>query len=137
MALVTKRLQVQLKRAYAPPSPEDGVRVLVDRLGHAACASQRCASTGGSRTWRLARSYADGSGMIRTGGSSSVGDTRLSSQIKLNSSASFERWHEPISSRSSLRLATSCITKPSSSETFLQIEHASLPGGLVWSHRLA
>jgi uncharacterized protein YeaO (DUF488 family) len=32
MALVTKRLRVQLKRAYAPPSPEDGVRVLVDRL---------------------------------------------------------------------------------------------------------
>jgi uncharacterized protein YeaO (DUF488 family) len=31
--LVTKRhLRVQLKRAYAPPSPEDGVRVLVDRL---------------------------------------------------------------------------------------------------------
>jgi uncharacterized protein YeaO (DUF488 family) len=31
--LVTKQyLRVQLKRAYAPPSPEDGVRVLVDRL---------------------------------------------------------------------------------------------------------
>jgi uncharacterized protein YeaO (DUF488 family) len=33
MALVTKQhLRVQLKRAYAPASPEDGVRVLVDRL---------------------------------------------------------------------------------------------------------
>jgi uncharacterized protein YeaO (DUF488 family) len=33
MTLVTKQhLRVQLKRAYAPPSPEDGVRVLVDRL---------------------------------------------------------------------------------------------------------
>jgi uncharacterized protein YeaO (DUF488 family) len=27
-----KRPRVQLKRAYMPPSPEDGVRVLVDRL---------------------------------------------------------------------------------------------------------
>lgn len=25
-------LNVRLKRAYSPPSPEDGVRVLVDRL---------------------------------------------------------------------------------------------------------
>jgi len=33
VTLVTKQhLRVQLKRAYAPPSPEDGVRVLVDRL---------------------------------------------------------------------------------------------------------
>jgi uncharacterized protein YeaO (DUF488 family) len=33
MTLVTKQhLRVQLKRAYAPPSQEDGARVLVDRL---------------------------------------------------------------------------------------------------------
>jgi uncharacterized protein YeaO (DUF488 family) len=32
MAMVAKHPRVQLKRAYAPPSPEDGVRVLVDRL---------------------------------------------------------------------------------------------------------
>jgi hypothetical protein len=33
VTLVTKQhLRVQLKRAYAPPSPEDGVRVLVDRV---------------------------------------------------------------------------------------------------------
>ncbi len=33
MTLVTKQhLRVQLKRAYAPPCPEDGVRVLVDHL---------------------------------------------------------------------------------------------------------
>jgi uncharacterized protein YeaO (DUF488 family) len=33
MTLVTKQqLRVQLKRAYAAPSPEDGIRVLVDRL---------------------------------------------------------------------------------------------------------
>jgi hypothetical protein len=46
---------VQLKRAYAPPSPEDG-----------SASSQ---------------SYADGSGMIRADGSSSAVDTRLSSLI--------------------------------------------------------
>ena len=28
----TANLDIRLKRAYAPPSPEDGLRVLVDRL---------------------------------------------------------------------------------------------------------
>ena len=32
MTRAKKRLNIRLKRAYAPPSPEDGVRVLVDRL---------------------------------------------------------------------------------------------------------
>ena len=27
-----KRLRIELKRAYLPPAPDDGVRVLVDRL---------------------------------------------------------------------------------------------------------
>src|SRR4029077_14699142 len=90
--------------------------------GHAAYASRRRPSIGGSRTWLPAQSYADGSGMTRADGSSSAGDTRLSSPVKLNSSASFGRSRERIRSRSSLRLATSCITKPSFSGTFLQVE---------------
>jgi uncharacterized protein YeaO (DUF488 family) len=32
MAQAAAMLDVRLKRAYLPPSPEDGVRVLVDRL---------------------------------------------------------------------------------------------------------
>jgi uncharacterized protein YeaO (DUF488 family) len=32
VAKSTKRSGIRLKRAYLPPSPEDGVRVLVDRL---------------------------------------------------------------------------------------------------------
>ena len=32
MAQAASRLDVRLKRVYLPPSPEDGVRVLVDRL---------------------------------------------------------------------------------------------------------
>ena len=32
MEQAASRLDVRLKRAYSPPSPEDGVRVLVDRL---------------------------------------------------------------------------------------------------------
>jgi uncharacterized protein YeaO (DUF488 family) len=32
MARAGTKLDVRLKRAYLPPSPEDGVRVLVDRL---------------------------------------------------------------------------------------------------------
>jgi hypothetical protein len=92
--------------------------------GHAAYASRRRPSIGGSRTWLPARSYADGSGMTRADGSSSAGDTRLSSPIKLNSSARFGRSRETIRSRSSLRLATSCITRPSFSGTFLQVEPA-------------
>src|SRR5580704_4886819 len=32
MAHAAAKLDVRLKRAYSPPSPEDGVRVLVDRL---------------------------------------------------------------------------------------------------------
>ncbi len=32
MAKQPKKPNVQIKRAYAPPSPDDGVRVLVDRL---------------------------------------------------------------------------------------------------------
>src|SRR5213080_1315858 len=90
--------------------------------GHAAYASRRRPSIDGSRTWLPAQSYADGSGMTRADGSSSAGDTRLSSHVKLNSSASFGRSRERIRSRSSLRLATSCITKPSYSGTFLQVE---------------
>jgi hypothetical protein len=90
--------------------------------GHAAYASPRPPSIGGSRTWLPAQSCADGSGMTPTDGSSSAGGTRLNSPIKVNSSASFGRSREIIRSRSSLRLATSCITKPSFSGTFLQIE---------------
>ncbi|HEY3916150.1 MAG TPA: DUF488 family protein [Stellaceae bacterium] len=30
--MAAKRLQIELKRAYLPPAPSDGVRVLVDRL---------------------------------------------------------------------------------------------------------
>ena len=32
MTHTTAKLDIRLKRAYLPPSPEDGVRVLVDRL---------------------------------------------------------------------------------------------------------
>ena len=32
MTHATAKLDIRLKRAYLPPSPEDGVRVLVDRL---------------------------------------------------------------------------------------------------------
>jgi len=32
MVQAEAKLDVRLKRAYSPPSPEDGVRVLVDRL---------------------------------------------------------------------------------------------------------
>ena len=32
MAHAAAKLDIRLKRAYLPPSPEDGVRVLVDRL---------------------------------------------------------------------------------------------------------
>lgn len=32
MALPTAKIVVQLKRAYEPPSPRDGIRVLVDRI---------------------------------------------------------------------------------------------------------
>jgi uncharacterized protein YeaO (DUF488 family) len=32
MALAAAKLDVRLKRAYAPPSTEDGLRILVDRL---------------------------------------------------------------------------------------------------------
>lgn len=32
MARQSKKLDIRLKRAYLPPSPEDGARVLVDRL---------------------------------------------------------------------------------------------------------
>jgi uncharacterized protein YeaO (DUF488 family) len=32
MAKQTKKPRIQIKRAYAPPSPGDGVRILVDRI---------------------------------------------------------------------------------------------------------
>jgi uncharacterized protein YeaO (DUF488 family) len=32
MARQAKKLDIRIKRAYQPPSPDDGVRVLVDRL---------------------------------------------------------------------------------------------------------
>jgi uncharacterized protein YeaO (DUF488 family) len=32
MARHAKQLDIRLKRAYQPPSPDDGVRILVDRL---------------------------------------------------------------------------------------------------------
>jgi hypothetical protein len=133
VTLVTKQhLRVQLKRAYAPPRLQKmvpGSSWIAS--GRAAYASRRRPSIGGSRTWLPAQSYADGSGMIRADGSSSAGDTRLSSLVKLNFSASFGRSRETIRSRSSLRLATSCITKPSFSGTFLQVEPEPRRGGFV------
>ena len=44
--------------------------------GHAAYASRKQPSIGGSRTWLPARSYADGSGMTRADGSSSAADNK-------------------------------------------------------------
>jgi uncharacterized protein YeaO (DUF488 family) len=32
MAKQAKKHRIQIKRAYAPPSPGDGVRILVDRI---------------------------------------------------------------------------------------------------------
>jgi hypothetical protein len=66
MTHAAAKLDIRLKRAYLPPSPEDGVRVLVDRLWPP--------STDGQRRWRRARSSAAGSLTTRAGGKSSVAD---------------------------------------------------------------
>lgn len=38
---MTQRVQVQVRRAYDPPSPDDGTRVLVDRLWPRGLSKQR------------------------------------------------------------------------------------------------
>jgi uncharacterized protein YeaO (DUF488 family) len=123
ITLVQKQhLHVQLKQAYASPSPEDGVRVLVDRLWPRGLRKSQAAID------RWVKDVAPSTELRRWSGHDpsrwveSAGGTRLNSPIKVNSSASFGRSREIIRSRSSLRLATSCITKPSFSGTFLQIE---------------
>ncbi len=47
MAQAASHFDVRLKRAYLPPPPEDGVRVLVDRLWPRACANRMPPSTDG------------------------------------------------------------------------------------------
>jgi uncharacterized protein YeaO (DUF488 family) len=96
---------VQLKRAYARPSPEDGVRVLVDRLWPRGLRKSEAAIDrwDPSRWVEFRRRYK----------AELAHKTELLSELRKSC--------ETIRSRSPLRLATSCITRPSFSGTFLQL----------------
>ena len=123
MTLVTSQhFRVQLKRAYAPPSPEDGARVLVDRLWPRGLRKSAAAID------RWVKDVAPSTELRRWFGHDPSRwvefRRRYKAELahKTESSASFGRSRETIRSRSSLRLATSCITRPSFSGTFLQVE---------------
>jgi uncharacterized protein YeaO (DUF488 family) len=70
---------VRLRRAYDDPTPDDGHRVLVDRIWPRALTRGNSDSTPGRATSVRARSCARGSGTTRHAGRSSSGATARSS----------------------------------------------------------
>ena len=74
MTHAAAKLDIRLKRAYLPPSPEDGVRVLVDRLWPRGVRKADAAIDRWAKEVRRARSSAAGSATTQAGGKSSVAD---------------------------------------------------------------
>ena len=74
MTHAAAKLDIRLKRAYLPPSPEDGVRVLVDRLWPRGVRKADAAIDRWAKEVAAARNSAAGSATTQAGGKNFVAD---------------------------------------------------------------
>ena len=79
---------INLKRAYEPPAPEDGFRVLVERLWPRGLKKEALALDLWLKEMLPARSCAGGSGMTRPNGRNFAGATGLNWREKSRGVAS-------------------------------------------------